>query len=141
VLRDPSGRDLLGGGMILDPLASDRRRKLNVREARAAAMGLPEPADKLAALASAPGIEPDARWLTLSCNLTAWATAIMVAKGQFVMAGKEQTIAITPDRFARLAASFGKMPTTSVRRLISPLRRSIGLVECNLVRCSLGNVM
>jgi hypothetical protein len=28
----------------------------------------------------------------------------------------------------------GKMPTTSVRRLISPLRRSIGLVECSLVR-------
>jgi len=27
-----------------------------------------------------------------------------------------------------IAASLGKMPTTSVRRLISPLRRSIGLV-------------
>jgi Berberine and berberine like len=32
------------------------------------------------------------------------------------------------------AASFGKMPTTSVLRLISPLRRSSGLVECSLVR-------
>ena len=28
------------------------------------------------------------------------------------------------------AASLGKMPTTSLRRLISPLSRSIGLVEC-----------
>jgi hypothetical protein len=28
------------------------------------------------------------------------------------------------------AASLGKMPTTSVRRLISPLRRSIGLMWC-----------
>ena len=37
--------------------------------------------------------------------------------------------------------SFGKIPTTSVRRLISPLSRSIGLVECSLVRCSLGNDM
>ena len=27
-----------------------------------------------------------------------------------------------------MASSLGKMPTTSVRRLISPLRRSIGLV-------------
>lgn len=27
-----------------------------------------------------------------------------------------------------MAASLGKMPTTSVRRLISPLRRSSGLV-------------
>ena len=34
-----------------------------------------------------------------------------------------------------MAASLGKMPTTSVRRLISPLSRSIGLVECSLVRC------
>ena len=32
-----------------------------------------------------------------------------------------------------MAASLGKMPTTSVRRLISPLSRSSGLVECSLV--------
>ena len=31
-----------------------------------------------------------------------------------------------------MAASLGKMPTTSVRRLISPLRRSSRLVECSL---------
>src|SRR5262245_35721245 len=34
-----------------------------------------------------------------------------------------------------MASSLGKMPSTSVRRLISPLRRSIGLAECSLVRC------
>ena len=28
-----------------------------------------------------------------------------------------------------MASSLGEMPTTSVRRLISPLRRSIGLVD------------
>ena len=33
-----------------------------------------------------------------------------------------------------MAASLGKMPTTSVRRLISPLSRSRELVECSLVR-------
>jgi hypothetical protein len=37
-----------------------------------------------------------------------------------------------------MASSLGKIPTTSVRRLISPFKRSIGFVECNLVRCSLG---
>ena len=37
-----------------------------------------------------------------------------------------------------MAASLGKMPTTSVRRLISPLTRSSGLVEWILARCSLG---
>ena len=31
-----------------------------------------------------------------------------------------------------MAASLGKMPTTSVRRLISPLSRSIGLVRVQL---------
>jgi hypothetical protein len=38
-----------------------------------------------------------------------------------------------------MASSLGKIPMTSVRRLISPLRRSI--VECSLVRCSGGNVI
>ncbi len=32
-------------------------------------------------------------------------------------------------------ASLGKIPTTSVRRLISPFRRSIGFVLCSFVRC------
>ena len=36
-----------------------------------------------------------------------------------------------------MAASLGKMPTTLVRRLISPLRRSRGFVEWSLVRLEL----
>ena len=39
-----------------------------------------------------------------------------------------------------MAASFGKMPTTSVRRLISPFRRSSGFVECSFVRCCWGKL-
>jgi selenocysteine-specific elongation factor len=111
-LRDQSGRSLLGGGMILDPLASDRRRKLNERQARAAAMALPEPGDKLAALASASGLEPDVSWLKLSCNLTAQAMARILAAGNLVLVGKEQTIAIAADRFVqmgeRLVAALSK---------------------------------
>ena len=34
-----------------------------------------------------------------------------------------------------MASSLGKMPTTSVRRLISPISRSMGLLECSLARC------
>jgi hypothetical protein len=37
-----------------------------------------------------------------------------------------------------IAASSGKMPTTSVRRLTSLLMRSSGWVEWSLARCSLG---
>src|SRR6188472_4136341 len=47
---------------------------------------------------------------------------------------------IAPTR-RTMASSLGKMPTTSVLRLISPLRRSIGFVECSLARCSFGKVM
>jgi hypothetical protein len=48
----------------------------------------------------------------------------------------------TPDAYddETTALSLGKMATTWVRRLISPLRCSIGLVECSLVRYG-GNVM
>ena len=35
-----------------------------------------------------------------------------------------------------IARPLGKIPTTSVRRLSSPFNRSIGLVECNFVRCA-----
>jgi len=40
-----------------------------------------------------------------------------------------------------MEASEGKMPTTSARRLIWPLRRSIGLVLGSFVRCAAGNAM
>ena len=40
-----------------------------------------------------------------------------------------------------MASSLGKMPTTLVRRLTSAWSRSIGLVECNFWRCSLGKLM
>ena len=40
-----------------------------------------------------------------------------------------------------MAASLGKIPTTLVRRLTSAWSRSIGFVECNFWRCSLGKLM
>src|SRR5438105_136383 len=39
-----------------------------------------------------------------------------------------------------MAASLGKMPTTSARRLTSLLSRSSGLVLCNLRRCCSGKI-
>ena len=36
---------------------------------------------------------------------------------------------------------FGKMPTTPVRRLVSPLGRSSGFVLCSSARCWTGKVM
>lgn len=100
VLRDSSIRELLGGGLVLDPLATDRRQSLADREARAAALVLAEPADKLAALASSPGIEPDARWFAQACNL---APAAMTALLEgHVLAGKSRAIVVSPARYAAL---------------------------------------
>ena len=36
-----------------------------------------------------------------------------------------------------MAAPLGKMPTTLVRRLISPLSRKMGFGECNFGKCAL----
>jgi selenocysteine-specific elongation factor len=102
VLRDSSGRFLLGGGLVLDPLAAARRRSVTEREARAAALALANPADRLAALASAPGIEPDAQWFARASNLTPDGMAAMLARGGHVLAGKSRAIIISPARYASL---------------------------------------
>jgi hypothetical protein len=39
------------------------------------------------------------------------------------------------------ASPWEQMPTTSVRRLISPFTRSVGLVERNFGRCAEGKLM
>ncbi|MFM6932148.1 MAG: selenocysteine-specific translation elongation factor [Novosphingobium sp.] len=100
VLRDSSGRDLLGGGLVLDPLASARRQSASEREARAAALALTDPADSLSALASASGIEPDARWFAQACNLAPEAIAALV--DGHVLAGKSRAIVVSPARYAAL---------------------------------------
>lgn len=102
ILRDSSGRELLGGGRVLDPLASDRRRPLSEREARAAALALDDPADKLRALAAAPGIEADCGWFARACNLTPAAMAALVESAGLVLAGKSRAIILTQERHAAL---------------------------------------
>lgn len=103
VLRDASGRELLGGGTVLDPLASPRRQPLSGRELRAAALSLPTPNEKLAALAEIPGLEPHTGWFARICNLTPEALDAVLDKGRFVLAGKQRNLAIAPARFARLS--------------------------------------
>ena len=49
--------------------------------------------------------------------------------GQFVILFEQDRA----EEAGMMAASLGKMPTTSVRRLISPFRRSI-VVRCSLAR-------
>jgi hypothetical protein len=55
--------------------------------------------------------------------------------------GMELRLEVEEETSRVIAASLGKMPTTSVRRLISPLSRSSGLVLCNFTRCATGKLM
>ena len=101
VLRDWSGRVLLGGGSVLDPLASPKRRSQTTRQAAAAALALPSPAEALAALAAIPGFEPDTVWFARCFNLTAPALAALLAGDDLVLVGAQAAIARS--RFDRLS--------------------------------------
>jgi selenocysteine-specific elongation factor len=69
VLRDPSGRRTLGGGRVLDPFASERRRRGEDRAPILAALGEAEPAAALATLLAIPGYELDTDWFARTFNL------------------------------------------------------------------------
>ncbi len=71
-------------------------------------------------------IARSSRWFPGSCSVRVDCPFVVL----FEQDGADQT----DDR-----ASLGKMPTTSVRRLISPFSRSSGFVLWILARCSLGN--
>ncbi|GFE80545.1 selenocysteine-specific translation factor [Steroidobacter agaridevorans] len=70
VLRDHSGRLLMGGGTIVDPLAPTERRKQSDRAAVSAALQSIQPAEALAALLAVPGHEVDTVDFERRFNLT-----------------------------------------------------------------------
>ena len=109
VLRDPSGRVLLGGGQVLDPLPSTRRRKQAERELRAAALALCDPAEQLAALASAPGVEGDLGWFAVSANLAPEGIERLLAGGAIVRAGTSGRLAIASERLAGLEVALPQL--------------------------------
>ena len=104
ILRDGSGRVLLGGGRVLDPLASPKRRSFAQRQARAAALEGGGPVAALAALADIEGYEPDNRWFSQTFNLQAEAVAAMLAAGDLVSYGPVKVSFIARNRFDSLAA-------------------------------------
>ncbi|MFM5908343.1 MAG: selenocysteine-specific translation elongation factor [Novosphingobium sp.] len=102
ILRDASGRELVGGGRVLDPLAGDRRRSHAERAARVAALSLADPQAMIAALAAAPGAEPDAAWLALSLNRKDEAAAALCQRAGLIRAGKAGRIIVSPGKVERL---------------------------------------
>ena len=67
--------------------------------------------------------------LTVGSSLKGAIVSTVMQRARWTAHSSFCSIKMVPTR-RTMASSFGKMPTTSVRRLISPLRRSIGLVLC-----------
>lgn len=103
VLRDQSGRELVGGGMVLDPLCSERRQSQMEITARAAALSLGDPRAIATALADAPGIEPDLGWFALCLNLKENVTAHLCGEAGLVRAGRNGQLLLSAMKFGRLA--------------------------------------
>lgn len=105
ILRDQSGKALLGGGQVLDPLPGKRRRTEVQRQAMAAALALTDPARGLSALATVAGLDCDSGWFSRCFNLPALALSQVLAAGDFVHFGENAALIVTRERFERLADS------------------------------------
>ncbi len=102
ILRDAAGQELLGGGLVLDPLPGPRRRPLALRQQVAEALGQVEAGPALAELASIPGFECDLNWFGCCRNLRPEAVGELLEQADAVLAGAGGEVAIARSRFERL---------------------------------------
>lgn len=102
ILRDASGQALLGGGQVLDPLPGPKRRQLSLREQVADALGRPEPAEALPALAALPGFECGLTWFAHCRNLRSEALVDLLEASDLVVTGAGGEGVIARNRFAQL---------------------------------------
>jgi selenocysteine-specific elongation factor len=105
VVRDAAGVALIGGGIVIDPLAPTRRRPLALRQAINAALILPDSAASLATLAAIPGFELDRDWFARVRNLTEPAVAALLDRPELVCFGPGGRIVTTTVNFARLCTA------------------------------------
>src|SRR5271166_6808074 len=78
--------------------------------------------------------------MTMGLSLTGAMVSSVMYRARWMAHSSFCSIRMEPTS-RMIASSFGKMPTTLVLRLISPLGRSMGLVELILSQCSLGKLM
>ncbi len=102
ILRDAAGQELLGGGVVLDPLPGPKRRPLALRQQVAEAIAQPEPAGALAALAAIAGFECNVSWFAQCRNLRSEVVRALLEHADAVLAGAAGELAIARSRFARL---------------------------------------
>ena len=102
VLRDQSGRQLIGGGCVVDPFASGERRKQTCRAAIAAALQCRGTAEALAALLAIPGHEVDTLHFERSFNLEASAAQGLYQRSGAVLLGDRIPLALPATRVAAI---------------------------------------
>ena len=102
ILRDAAGQELLGGGVVLDPLPGPKRRPLALRQQVAEAMGQAEPDQALAALACVPGFECNLSWFAGCRNLRPEAVSKLLEQVEVVLTGAAGEVAVARSRFELL---------------------------------------
>jgi selenocysteine-specific elongation factor len=104
VLRDQSGRQLVGGGQIVDPFTSGERRHSGNRAAISAALRLGDPARSLAALLDISGYEVDTLRFERCFNLQAGSARALYQDAGVVLLGSTRTLALPANRVSEITA-------------------------------------
>jgi len=102
VLRDQSGRQLIGGGRVVDPFVSADRRAQTGRALVSAALQLPRADQALAALLTIPGHEVDTLNFERCFNLEAGAAQELYRRSRAVLVGNTRRLALPAARVASI---------------------------------------
>jgi selenocysteine-specific elongation factor len=105
VLRDHSGRSLIGGGTIVDPLVPLERRRQNNRADISAALQLAEPTATLAALLAIPGYEVDTVNFERRFNLAHATAQALYKDADAVLLATSPPLAVPARRIAEITES------------------------------------
>ncbi len=100
VLRDHSGRTLIGGGIVVDPFAPTDRRRPQDRAAVSAALQLVDPQRALTALLAIPGYEVDTLQFERRFNLTSQAARLLYQATDAVLLDTTPALALPATRIA-----------------------------------------
>ncbi|HTP96798.1 MAG TPA: selenocysteine-specific translation elongation factor [Burkholderiales bacterium] len=90
ILRDQSASRTLGGGVVIDPFAQDKRRRTAARARELDALAAPDPAAALAALLDGTADGVDAGRFEVTFNLQPQAAAELYRTLDVVLLGKER---------------------------------------------------
>jgi len=104
VLRDQSGRHLIGGGQIIDPFAGGGRRQTANRGAVSAALQLKEPRQSLRALLDIPGNEVDTLRFERCFNLQPATAQALYRDSGAILLGSARPLALLASRVAEITA-------------------------------------